>query len=497
MERRMPDGHSPLFGLSQRLPPSNLQAEMALLGALLSNNKALDRCEGLKPEHFADEAIGAVYAAIVEGVQAGRLVDAVSLKGRFDQPLLASLVASMVGILNAGEYARAIQDCAAHRQLIEIGESLVNGAFAGVPPAEVGGAAAQQIDRILAGAVHSGKSFADAVDGAVAYAEAAHRGDPNRARLETGIRSFDALWQGLRPGQLYYLMARSRTGKTPAAAQIARNVSRRLLERGSGKTPEHVHFFSLEMTAEDLATINLAAVSRWTADELQSGRIGDGLAWKELDDRRATLAELPIHIDDDGGLSIAEIRVRARAAHRSHRTRLIIIDFMENIGRGAEHARMGLPEWTPFVGYQLKELAKALSVPVIALRQLNKSRDNAEATRPTLSDLPYDGGQAADGVFVLHRPELTMGDKPPAAAGTLSAEKQAAKDAEWHNQRDAMRGVVEFGAVKRRFGPSNIWKSMRFDGPRMLLREEDEAPAGQDGGFFDAIPMAGSEADYG
>ena len=131
---------SPLLGLSQRLPPSNVQAEQALLGALLANNRAYERVsEFLAPEHFADPIHGRIYQAIVRRIEAGQLADAVTLKAEFEHSgvleevggtaYLAQLLTAMVGIINAGEYGRAIHDAWLRRQLIDIGETVVNNAF--------------------------------------------------------------------------------------------------------------------------------------------------------------------------------------------------------------------------------------------------------------------------------------------------------------------------------------------------------------------------------
>src|SRR5579862_9623374 len=160
---------SPLLGLSQRLPPSNLQAEQALLGALLANNKAYERVsEFLAPEHFADPIHGRIFQAIVRRIEAGQLADAVTLKAEFEHSgvleevggtaYLAQLLGAMVGIINAGEYGRAIHDAWLRRQLIDIGEGVVNNAFGADP--ELDGA--QQIEA----AEHS--LFQLATDGAVA-----------------------------------------------------------------------------------------------------------------------------------------------------------------------------------------------------------------------------------------------------------------------------------------------------------------------------------------
>src|SRR5208283_3462828 len=127
---------SPLLGLSQRLPPSNLQAEQALLGALLANNKAYERtCGFLKPEHFADPIHARIYGAIARRINAAQLADAVTMKAEFEHSgvldevggtaYLAQLLSAMVGIINAGEYGRAIHDAWLRRQLIDIGETVV------------------------------------------------------------------------------------------------------------------------------------------------------------------------------------------------------------------------------------------------------------------------------------------------------------------------------------------------------------------------------------
>src|SRR5690242_15227880 len=135
---------SPLLGLSHRLPPSNLQAEQALLGALLANNKAYERvAEFLAPEHFADPLHARIFQAVARRIEAGQLADAVTLKAEFEHSgvldelggtaYLAQLLSAMVGIINAGEYGRAVYDAWLRRQLIEIGETVVNNAFGADP----------------------------------------------------------------------------------------------------------------------------------------------------------------------------------------------------------------------------------------------------------------------------------------------------------------------------------------------------------------------------
>lgn len=488
----MPDDASfaPLFGLQKRLPPSNIQAEQAFLGALLANNKVIDRAQFLRPEHFAEGAHGIIFRRAAQRIEAGQVADALTLKTDFENSglldeiggtaYLTQLLTAMVGIINAGDYAKAIYDTWLRRQLIDAGERIVNGAFAPAPDADATKMLDQAAETVLAlgeaSAGIRGTDFATASSAAVARSYAAYRGDAGQARLDTGIPPVDALWGGLWPGQLYYLMARSKTGKTACMMQIARHVASALAaETAETKRPaEHVHIFSLEMTAEDLLTVNLASKTRWSADQIRSGEIGGPDDWLQLERAAADLGRLPIVIDDEANMDISTLMMRARATKRSRRTRLICIDYRELIRRGGEQTRMQLPEWVPYLGYQLKALAKATHCPVIALSQINKPKDGTEVARPTVSDLPYDSGQAADGVFALHRPELYMPEYPPPLPAGTSAEKVANRASEWKHQRDAVRGVTEFHSLMRRFGPFGSYRSLHFDGPRMLLSERRE-----------------------
>lgn len=487
----MPDGDTPLFGLSHRLPPTNMQAEQALLGAIFCNNKAFDLCAGLEAEHFADPIHGFIFKESARLIGEGRSVSPVTLKALFEHngvlndvggvKYLNELITAMVGIINAGDYARAIRDAWLRRQLIAVGEEAVNLAFGADTAIDGEAAVTATMDRLLALGEASGDKrgtdFSVASKAAFERSAASHRGDAGQSRLDTGIPGVDSLWAGLWPGQLYYLMARSRTGKTPCMMQIARHVAAQLKAEGeaSKRAPGHVHVFSLEMTAEDLLTINLASTTRWTADQIRAGDIGGPADWLEFERASALLGTLPIVVDDCAEIDMATLSLRARVVKRRRNTRLICIDYRELVRRGRDQVRMGLPEWIPFLGYQFKALAKSLNVPVIALAQINKGRDGQDSTRPTLTDLPYDGGQAADAVFSLYRPELYMGDEPPKPAVTISADKQNQRDAEWRREKESTRGLAEFSALKRRFGPPGRI-NLRFDGPRMLLSKWRDTP---------------------
>ena len=219
---------SPILGLSQRLPPANVQAEQALLGAILANNKAYERVsEFLAPEHFADPIHGRIYQAIARRIEAGQLADAVTLKAEFEHAgvleevggtaYLSQLLGAMVGIINAGEYGRVVLDTWMRRQLIDIGENVVNNAFGA--RAELDGAqqieAAEQALFDLATDNGTGGGFVTferALTEAILGAERAFRRAGDVSGLTTGLRDLDSKMGGLHPSDLIILAGRPGMG---------------------------------------------------------------------------------------------------------------------------------------------------------------------------------------------------------------------------------------------------------------------------------------------
>ncbi|MDE2006677.1 MAG: replicative DNA helicase, partial [Rhodospirillales bacterium] len=285
----------PLLGLSQRLPPSNVAAEQALLGALLANNKAYERvAEFLIPEHFADPIHGRIFQAVARRIEAGQLADAVTLKTEFEHSgvleevggvaYLAQLLTSMVGIINAGEYGRAIHDAWLRRQLIDVGETVVNNAFGADP--ELDGAkqieAAEQSlfdlatgDSSQGGFVSFQRALTEAIEGAArAFQRAGHV-----SGLTTGLRDLDSRTGGFHPSDLLVLAGRPGMGKTALATKIAFGAAKALAAEARAADPNAapraaVAIFSLEMSAEQLATRLLSEEARISGDRIRRGDIG-------------------------------------------------------------------------------------------------------------------------------------------------------------------------------------------------------------------------------
>ena len=265
----------PLLGLSQRLPPSNVQAEQALLGALLANNKAYERVSDfLVADHFVDPLHGRIFQAISRRIEAGQLADAVTLKGEFEHngvleevggtAYLAQLLTAMVGIINAGEYGRAIYDTWLRRQLIDIGEVVVNNAFGADAeldgPQQIEAAEQSLFDLATKGDVSGGfVTFERALTDAIQGAERAFRRAGHVSGLSTGLRDLDSKTGGLHPSDLLILAGRPGMGKTALATKIAFGAARALMEEARRDDRDalpkgSVAVFSLEMSSEQLAT---------------------------------------------------------------------------------------------------------------------------------------------------------------------------------------------------------------------------------------------------
>ena len=340
---------SPLLGLSLRRPPANEAAEQALLGALLANNKAYERVsEFLAPEHFADPIHGRVYQSISRRVEAGQLADAVTLRAEFEHSgvldevggtaYLAQLLTAMVGIINAGEYGRTVHDAWLRRQLIDVGETVVNNAFGA--DAELDGvqqieAAEQQLFTLATDGGSSGGfvSFGRALTDAITGAERAFKRAGHVSGLSTGLRDLDSKMGGLHPSDLLILAGRPGMGKTALATKIAFGAAKALVEDARRQDPNAapkstVAIFSLEMSAEQLATRLLSEEARISGDRIRRGDIGQRDFDKFVSVSR-DIASLPIEIDDTAAITMSALRTRCRRLKRTKGLALVVVDYLQ------------------------------------------------------------------------------------------------------------------------------------------------------------------------
>ncbi|XAO71178.1 MAG: replicative DNA helicase [Acetobacteraceae bacterium] len=460
--------------LVRRTPPANLEAEMALLGALLTNNKAYEHVSDfLAAEHFANAVHGKIYGAIARRIDRGMLADPITMRADFEhsgmlEPVggtayLGKLLASMVGIVNAGEYGRAIHDAWIRRQLIDIGENVVNNAYGATT--ELAGseqieAAEETLFKLATDKGQDGGfvAFDRALATALEVAEHAFLRTGDVSGLTSGLRDFDKKTGGLHPSDLLIIAGRPAMGKTALATKIAFSAARTLMQEATDSNTQprgSVAIFSLEMSSEQLATRILSAQAEISSERIRRGDIGQ----KEFDRFvRVTreLQELPLFIDETPAISLSAMRTRCRRLARTKGLSLVVVDYLQlmrpAVGTRPESRVLEIS----LITQGLKAIAKELSVPVIALSQLSRQVESREDKRPMLSDLRESGSieQDADAVMFVYREEYYLKQRMPKETTYEGAEKYQAALDDWHRKMDLVHNKAELILEKQRHGPT-------------------------------------------
>ncbi len=458
-----------------RAPPVNYEAEQALLGAVLENNYAYERvADFLRPEHFADAPHGRIFEAIGKLIERGQQANAITLKSLFDQDedlaevggaqYLSKLQSSTVTIINAADYGRTIYDLYLRRELIGLGEDVVNDAF----EQDIEITAVDQIEAAeqkLYGLAEAGQTegglttFKSAVIEAVEMAEAALKRDSHVAGVSTGFRDLDKLLGGLHDSDLIIVAARPSMGKTSLATNIAASAAMaRRKEKGPDGTdveaPQVVAFFSLEMSTEQLATRILSEASEVRSDAMRRGEISDKQFSAVFDASRA-LYTLPLFIDDTPALTIGALRTRARRLKRQHGLSLIVVDYLQLMQGPAGLRNENRVQEVSEITRGLKAIAKELNVPVVALSQLSRQTEQRDDKRPQLSDLRESGSieQDADVVMFIYREEYYLMREKPSQRANEKDDDFVRREARYVERQDETRNKAEIIIAKQRHGP--------------------------------------------
>ena len=465
--RKLNPAETPLY----REPPNNIEAEQALLGAILVNNDAFYRVSDfLKPNHFYEPLHRRIYEVAAEFIRMGKIASPITIKTFLPAEekvgeltvaqYLARLAAEAVTIINAADYGRAIYDLAVRRALITVGEDMVNIAYDApvdmAPQSQIEDAERRLFELAETGRYDGGfESFGDATKTAIDMANAAFMRDGGLSGISTGLRDLDKRMGGLQPSDLIILAGRPGMGKTSLATNIAFNIAAAYEPTqqadGSFKAANGgvVGFFSLEMSSEQLATRIISEQTEIPSSKIRRGEITEA-EFEKLVACAQTMQKIPLFIDATGGISIAQLAARSRRLKRQRGLDVLVIDYVQLMqGSSAKSQQNRVQEITE-ITTGLKALAKELGVPIIALSQLSRQVESRDDKRPQLSDLRESGSieQDADVVLFVYREEYYLKNKEP---------KPGSEEyLRWEADMNEVRGKAEVIIAKQRHGPTGM-----------------------------------------
>jgi replicative DNA helicase len=485
--------------------PANVEAEAAFLGAVLIDNRVMEELPvQIGAQHFFEPVHQRIYARVIDLLDRKAVVTPVTLRPYFeaDEALkalggagyLARLTADGQGLLAPRELAQQIYDLALLRELIAVGRGLVEGAMdtsESVEPMEQIESAEAALYKVAegAGSQTEAQSFGAATKTAISAIEKAFNSGGHISGKTTGLDSVNHKIGGLHDSDLIILAGRPGMGKTSLATNIAFNCAQRYVDdtERDGIAPEKsvgaaTAFFSLEMSADQLATRILAEQSGISSESLRMGKISRD-DFQKLSFASQRLAELPLYIDDTPALTIAGLRTRARRLKRRYDIGLIVVDYLQLL-QGSGRANDNRVNEISEISRGLKTLAKELSVPVIALSQLSRAVESRDDKRPMLSDLRESGSieQDADMVWFVYREDYYhMASEPKIPTDTDPPDVHAKFEA-WREKMEQITGLSELIVAKQRHGATG---KVRLKFEARITRFSDLAPDDMRGAMGD------------
>jgi replicative DNA helicase len=460
-----------------RLAPHNIEAEQALLGAILVNNDAFYRVSDfLKPEHFYESIHAQIYSVAGDMIRATKRANPITIKTFLPAEekigditvtqYLARLAAEATTIINAEDYGRSIYDLATRRSLITVGEDMVNIAYdapVDMPPRQQIEDAERRLFELAETGRYDGgfHDFGTAINEAIDLASAAYQRDGGLSGVATGLQAIDMRMGGLQRSDLVVLAGRPAMGKTALATNIAFNIANEyrgdVNADGSTQAIDGgiVGFFSLEMSAEQLATRIISEQTEVSSSKIRRGEITE-TDFEKLSFCAQEMQKIPLFIDQTGGISIAQLAARARRLKRQRGLDVMIIDYIQ-LMQGSSHTKSNRVQEITEITTGLKALAKELQIPIIALSQLSRQVESRDDKRPQLSDLRESGSieQDADVVLFVYREEYYLERMEP---------KEGSEEwMKWELAMNEAKGRAEVIIAKQRHGPTGSAK-LAFQG---------------------------------
>ena len=447
--------------------PHSIEAEQQLLGAILTNNDLFDRvAQILRAEHFSDPVHARIFETAAARIAKNNLASPVTLKAFLEDDAglaelggpayLMRLAGAAISSFAVRDYAEMIYDLAIRRELIDVGNEIA----AKAARVEVQSEPKEQIveaEQKLYALAEQGQteqgfqSFLTAVTDAVKVANAAYQREGGLAGVSTGLIDMDKKLGGLHRSDLLILAGRPSMGKTSLATNVAFNIAR-AYKKGITSSGEEgavdggvVGFFSLEMSAEQLASRILSEVAEIPSNQIRRGDFTEG-EFRRIVDAAKELEAAPLFIDDTPALPISQLAARARRLKRTHGLDALFVDYLQLV-RGTGRSENRVNEISE-ITMGLKAIAKELDIPVVALSQLSRQVENREDKRPQLSDLRESGSieQDADVVMFVFREEYYKEREKP---GDHELDKMAI----WQEEMERLHGKAEVVIGKQRHGP--------------------------------------------
>jgi replicative DNA helicase len=458
-----------------RVQPHNVEAEQAVLGAILVNNEAYHRVgEFLRPEHFHEPVHGRIYATCAQRIANGMLADPVTLKVLFEEDAalreldgaryLARLAQAAESIVNALEYGRIVYDLALKRSLIAVGEGVVNRAYdkANEAPGteQIEEAERELYELAQTGEVKGGfRAFPQVLTKTVELIQSALHQSSRVTGVPTNLKGIDDKLGGLQRSDLVILAGRPSMGKTALAVTMAANAAAIPARGPDAAELKHKNYvvavFSLEMSAEQLAMRLLSAEAQISSDDLRRGDLPRDDDFRRVVRASTELSSRPMFIDDTPALSIAALRTRARRLKRQQGLSLVVVDYLQLLRGTGQYSQSNRVQEVSEITQGLKALAKELNVPVLALSQLSRAVEAREDKRPMLSDLRESGSieQDADVVMFVYRDDYYQERAEPKQRPEESVERFQERYNGWFQRFQESKNKSDVIIAKQRNGP--------------------------------------------
>ena len=439
--------------------PINVGAEQSLLGAILSNNLALEKVEDfLEPKHFSSKINSIIFDTLKRLITNNQIADLTTIKVFLENNedfitnggmrYLLEIAENSVSIINAKQYGELIYDLYLRRELIDVGTDLVNKSYSDFQE-ENSNSIIEKVELDLFNLTNDGekqkgpKIFTDVLSDTLEYAEKAFKKSSDVAVLKTALTDLDKKIGGLHKSDLIIIAGRPSMGKTAFATNIATNIC---MDKLNLKKKNNVLFFSLEMSSEQLATRLLSEMSKIPSEKIRTGNISK-MDFENLLKNSEKIKNLSLFIDDSPALTLSAIRSRSRRLKRKDGLDLIIIDYLQLINSESRNLNDNRVKEISEITRGLKAIAKEFNIPVIALSQLSRKVEDREEKRPQLADLRESGSieQDADLVVFLYREEYYLARTEP-PEGT---EKHIA----WTDKMEKIHNIAEVIVAKNRHGP--------------------------------------------